>query len=191
MFFANVADDAVQHFCRLPASWKAAITADPAYAPTLEQVNALKNHGTVYAWGNQEQIPAETILNFQRDWNLDGAIFQAESEAEFESAMNQHPTLVVGNPNAWTADQRAEFTEWKKTHDVALIAEVYNGRPDIYSSQGVPVAAFLLGVAMDDGLHYPLTSLMALTPAPFDRTFGCWHAAGLLPSEWAALEAIG
>ena len=191
IFWANVDDSAVQYACRLGTSWRHALTADPAYTPTTAQVNALKAAGGgVDAWGNQNQIPYSVIDGFHDHWGLDRAILQAETQDEFESAW-PWSHYIIGNPNAWTTVQRDHATVLILHNELEVTGEVYNGRPDTYSSQGVPISSLTLGVAMDNGLRYPLTDLLTKTPAGAKNTICVWHGSGLLPEDWAALQTLG
>ncbi len=97
---------------------------------------------------------------------------------------------LICNPNSWTAEQRQKATGLIAAHELSASGEVYNGRPDTYSSQGVPVSSLTLGVAMDAGLHYPLDDLLAKTPANLRSTICVWHGSGLLPEDWAALTNL-
>lgn len=189
IFWANLDDSAIQYACRL-TGWRHALTADPAYAPTVEQVNALKTVGPVDAWGNQEQIHIDTIKDFYARWGCQRIILQAETEAEFISASIADARHVIGNPNAWTDRQRYIAKTLAENFQVAYSGEVYDGRPDTYSSQGVPISSFTLGVALDDGVHYPLGDLLAKTPAGARSSVCIWHGSGLLPEEWELLRAL-
>lgn len=197
IFWAKVTDDAVQHACRL-TGWRHALSADPSideetgkplFAPTVEQVNALKSSSAgVDAWGNQLQIGADTIEAFARRWALGRRIHQAENEPEAKTVAASY---VIGNFTVEALGQYWQrFNELVRTGLMACTHEVYDGNPADDSTQGLPVSSFTLGVAMDKGVHYPLADLLAKTPAGARPGICIWHGAGLLPDEWELLRSL-
>lgn len=174
--------------------------------PKLRPIVArLRQHGCpVQSWCDCRTPPdgtsAQAAIDLARTLNLDGWVGQAEDPGELEHSVGIHSDgglvapqgserakVIVGNPNAWTQKQRDTATKIVGAGDLAVAGEVYNGRPDTYSSQGVPVASFCLGVAMDNNLRYPLDELLAKTPVGARSTYGVWHGAGLLPADWKAM----
>jgi hypothetical protein len=188
IFWANVTDDAVAHASWLGASWRHALTADPAYAPSADQIAILKRTSAgVDAWGNQVQISYGTIGDFRARWNLSRVIHQGETEDEYDAALSK---WVIGNPNSWSPAQRTNATRRIAAGELAITAEVYDGRPDTYSAQGVPVSSLTLGVALDGGVRYPLADLLAKTPVGARSSVCIWHGAGLQPEDWEMLMKL-
>lgn len=188
LVFATVTDDACRQAAQLPRRWRFAITADPAYRISGEQLAILRAGGhTIDAWGVQTEISLRDIEAFRVALNLDRCVLQAENGAQYESVPDGFGCFA--NPNDWTPGQRAEAGERVLSGRLAVVAEVYNGRPDTYSSQGVPVCSFLLGVQQDEGTpYYPLSDLLSLCPPGARNTFGVWHAAALRASDWLVLR---
>lgn len=191
LFFATVTDEACELAARLPSRWRFALTADPAYAPAAAQVERLHAGGhEVCAWGDQEALGVDTILDFARLLGVAATrdtVFQAETAGQYDSS--PHRFAVVGNPNAWTQVQRERAIISTGLGRFALIAECYDGRPDSYSSQGVPVASMCFGVALDGGARVPLADYLRRCPKGFRATYSIWHAAGLEAADWAILGA--
>jgi hypothetical protein len=153
----------------LPAKWKVAISADPAFEAAAragaDRARALGH--TVAAWGNQEQIGADRIRNFAAGIGADYAIYQAETAAEYDSAVRAGAHVIVGNPNAWTHDQRYDATGRVNRDELALVFETYTNEggpwPDQASAQGVPAASLCLGVGRGK-TPYTLADYRAHTP---------------------------
>ena len=193
LFFATVTDDACRWAAGLSRKWRFALSADPRYPCSAFQLGLLRPAGSdrrIDVWGNQEQIGPQRIMEYGAVISADRCVFQSETADEYTSWPQGRSS--VGNPNAWTSVQREAASISILAGRQALIAEVYNGRPDTYSSQGVPVASLCLGVSMDGGLRYPLADLLERTPAGARSTVSLWHAHGIYsnPEDRAAVATI-
>jgi len=195
VFCAHRSETALQ----APAKFKVALTADPAYAQwaTPSIVQQFRAQGRkVFAWGNQEQIPVQTIRNLASSLGLDGCIFQAETSGEYDSAIAAGANLIVGNPNAMTAEQRADATARINAGTLAFQGECYTNLggpwPEAYGAGGVPVCSLILGVyngagETSGGWNPSIAAYKQHTPAGVWPTVGVYHAAGVVPSEWGLL----
>lgn len=212
LIWANVTNDALSQadeIIRPP--WTHLLSADRGvWTPDAGVVDALAAHGCeVKSWCDCRTPPDGTSaqaaidLAADPDLNLDGWVGQAEDLDELKNSVGidqdgmlvrpqgtERARIIVGNPNAWTPEQRSAASMMVAGGDLAVMAEVYRVDP-LYSSQGVPIASVVYGVAMDGGVRYPLTDYLAAMPTAFDFTFGVWHAAGLHPEDWQAMEALG
>ena len=165
-----------------PASWKVLLSADPAFDQAARAAAPkIRAHGNMLgAWGNQTQIGAQRIKDFAAAVGADFVVYQAETAAEYDSAIAAGAVLIVGNPNAWTAAQRIDATDRVNTGRLAIQFEVYTNEggpwPNAASSQGVPAASEVLGVGWGR-FPYSLADYKANTPA------GVWAGMSIYLAE--------
>lgn len=214
-FWSNITDDALaQADAIIRPPWKHLVTADRGvWTPDAGVVDELAKHGCeVLAWcdcrdPNHPTDPgtsAQAAIDLARDpdLDLDGWVGQAETPDELANSVgidhdgylvapqgSERARVIVGNPNAWTEKQRETATRMVEAGDLSVAAEVYRIDPG-YSSQGVPIASVVYGVAMDGGLYIPLTDYLDQMPTSYQATFGVWHAAGLQPEAWQAIRSF-
>jgi hypothetical protein len=111
-------------------------------------------------------------------FGLDRIIHQAETPPE---AATVTANYMIGN---CTHDGLGQSFEALNTR-VALgklgaTTEVYNGRPDTYSTEGFLASSFTLGVWLDAGKHFPLRYLIELTPPSLRSNVCIWHGTPVL-----------
>ncbi len=170
---------------RCPAHWKVAVSADPAYdtnarlaAPLIKQAGHL-----LAVWGVQTQIGAKRIRDFGAAVGADYLIFQAETPEEYDTAASQ---VIVGDPNNWTAAQRADAI----ARQLTVMFEVYSNAggqwPDTASSQGVPVSSEVLGVGWGPN-PYQLKDYRPHTPDSVWRSMSVYYAEGMSDDSWNML----
>jgi len=187
-FFASVTDDAIQYFCRLPKTWKAAFTADPAYPVTDQQIAAVKASGhRAYSWCDCRTTLPPSAMSMARDRGLSGWYGQGESTYEFDVAVSYpypaKPTAIVGNLTALRADQLAQVSH----ADVLFINETYynvqpNLKPDWRgANHGVGGNCWACYASASEGAVY--------TPidARFNKATDSVYTEGMLAADWAAL----
>jgi hypothetical protein len=138
-FFATVTDEALDHFCALPPSWKAAFTADPKYPVTDEQIARVRKSGhQAFAWGDCHSpgLMPNDIQAFRVRRGLAGWYGEAESAGAFDWAMrgaieayvNSFPVALVGKIDTLRDDQLALVAAGQ----VLFINETYfNVQPDL------------------------------------------------------------
>ncbi len=137
---------------RFPGKWKVLLSADPAYdAAARAAAPLLRAHGNrVGVWGNQQQIGATRIKSFAAEVDADFVVFQAETAAEYDSAIAAGCRYLVGNPNAWTDAQRQDATGRINRGELAFQFEVYTNEggpwPSGASAVGVPACSEVIGV---------------------------------------------
>lgn len=196
VFFAEVTMESIDAYLRTPSHWRAAVTADLAYhSPELELLIAeAKRQGRPPSpWcdcrepdGSPPGTPFRDAVTMQNHYGLAEPIGEAESSAEWRHAIDSGARLVVGNPSSLTQLEIGEATRLVTGGRLGFIGEVY--RPDpLYSARGIPIAAGLFGVALDNGVHEPVAEYLSVMPVSFRAGFGVYHAAGLSPADWAAL----
>ncbi|HEY1309265.1 MAG TPA: hypothetical protein VGF24_37255 [Vicinamibacterales bacterium] len=190
IFWATVTDDAVTYATSL-RGWRHALTADQPYAPTRWQVDTLKAHSAgVDAWGVQTQIPPEQIEGFRKDWGLERLIQQAENPGE---AVTVTAKYVIGNMTlGGLGGQFGVLNDRVKQGNLGATAEVYNGRPDTYDSNGFLISSFTLGAVVDGRRIAPLQKLIDLTPVGARTTLCIWDGNVILMDDQdrAALMTI-
>lgn len=196
-FFATVADDAIQYFCRLPASWKAAFTADAAYRVTIQQVAAVRASGhRAFAWGDCDQTPPVLIREFAEMQGLDGWYGQAESDTQFDNANGgaQLPQALIGNLSALRPDQLSRVA----AGDVVFINETYYNVPGNVGAEGpdwrnanAGVGGNCLAVygsSSEGAIYLPLRE--QIRRGYFDAADDSLYVEGFLEDDWAALLEV-
>jgi len=186
-FFATVTDDNIQHFCRLPKTWKAAFTADPAYQVTDQQIAAVKASGhRAYSWCDcRTTLPPEAYYMASHR-NLSGWYGQAESAAEFDVAavFRDRPLAVVGNLSALRTDQLLLVSNGT----VLFINETYyNVQPNLHpdwkgANNGIGGNCWACYASASEGAVY----------TPIDQRFNkqtdSVYTEGMLPTDWEYLQ---
>lgn len=177
---------------RCPLHWRVAVSADPAYDAAVRAAAPLiKEHGNLLAvWGNQSQVGAERIRQLGAELGADYLIFQAETVEEYETAIGAGCRLLVGNPNAWTAGQRADATARIERGELAVLFEVYSNAgdpwPNLASAQGVPVSSEVVGVGWGTTPHQ-LAAYKDKTPTGVWQSMGVYLAEPMTDESWALL----
>lgn len=179
---------------RCPAHWKIAISADPGpegkwdtagrfVAPKIKQSGRL-----LAVWGVQTQIGADRIRDFGAVVGADYLIFQAETAEEFETAIAAGATVIVGNPNSWTDEQREYAISRGDT--LATLFEVYSNAgspwPDAASSRNVPITCEVLGVGWGPN-PYQLADYKPHTPPGVWQTMSVYLAENMSEESWGLL----
>jgi hypothetical protein len=175
---------------RAPRWRPVALTADPSYAEWSSEhvIAAFKLQGRrVYSWCDCSGTPPAKAIAMMIRNELDGWIGQGEDSNQLDAALRAGAVYIIGNPGAWTDAQRAHVREWALAGRLAILAEVYWPNPG-YTSYGVPIACMVFGVAMDDGVRYPLSTYLRVIPSQWDDGYGVWHAGGLLEEDWAVMR---
>lgn len=183
---------------RLPGHWRVALTADPgpdgkwdtavrAAAPKLKDAGHL-----VAVWGNQSQLGSARIEAVARDVGAHFVIYQAETPAEYDTAMNAGARFLVGNPNSWTQTQRDDATARANRGELVVLFEVYSNMdgvwPDTASSRGVPIATEVVGVGGWEGRpNVQLPAYKLRTPAGVWSTLSVYAGEYMDDASWAAL----
>ena len=185
-FFATVTDDAIQYFCRLPKTWKAAFTADPAYQVTDQQIAAVKASGhRAYSWCDCRTTLPPDAYRMAVTRYLAGWYGQGESADEFDEALKyiRKPTAIVGNLSALTAIQLAKVAN----ADVLFINETYyNVQPNLHpdwrgANNGIGGNCWACYASASEGAVY--------TPidARFNKATDSVYTEGMLPADWEYL----
>lgn len=176
---------------RSPKHWRIALSADPAYdtkarfaAPKIKQAGHL-----LAVWGVQTQVGAQRIIDFGEAVGADFLIFQAEVPAEYDTAIAAGASLIVGNPNSWTAMQRSDAIS--RGSALSTLFEVYANEgspwPDTASSQGVPVSSEVLGVGFGNN-PYQLADYKPRTPPDVWASMSVYLAEGMSDESWGLLS---
>lgn len=181
---------------RCPKHWKIAVTADPgpegkwdqavrAAGPKIQQAGH-----PLAVWGVQTQVGAKRIRELAAELHADFVIFQAETPAEYDSAMVAGAQLIIANPNGWTETQRADAK--LRGDKLATLFEVYANAgspwPDTASSQGVPVSCEVLGVGSWEGRpDVQLADYQPRTPAGVWQTMSVYLAENMSEESWGLL----
>lgn len=191
-FFATVDDGAITYFNRLPPSWKAAFTADPAYPVTDQQIAAVKASGhRVYSWCDcrptPDGTPPRAAIDMARDRSLDGWYGQAETANEFDRAFTASAPAVVGNLSALTPDQLAVVAAGGPP---LFINETYYNvqpwmKPDWRgANKGVGGNCWAFYASASEGaVHTPLDER-------FNAATDSIYAEGMLEADWKALLEV-
>jgi len=185
-FFASVTDDAIQQFCRLPKTWKAAFTADHAYPVSDQQINAVKASGhRAYSWCDCRTTLPPAAIDMAKNRGLSGWYGQGESAAEFDEATRlfRDPVAVIGNLSALDPDQLLVVAH----ASVLFINETYynvqpNLKPDWRgANNGVGGNCWACYASASEGAVY--------TPIDqrFNKATDSVYTEGMLPADWAAL----
>lgn len=170
--------------------YTAALSADPAYAEWASRgtVTLLRDRGyRVVSWCDCDATPAAAAIALIAQLGLDGWIGQAETSEQLHNCIQAGCHTIVGNPNAWTADERRIITAQIERGVQAIIGEMYRPDPG-YSAQGVPIASFCYGIALDAGSYTPLAEYLAASPPGSIETCCVFHAAGLRDDDWRLLR---
>lgn len=177
---------------RCPPHWRIAVSADPAFdqavrvaAPKIKQAGHL-----LAVWGVQTQIGSARIVDLAHDLQADLTIFQAETVEEYDTALAAGATIIVGNPNAWTATQRGDAI--RRGDKLATLFEVYANAgspwPDTASAQGVPVTSEVVGVgSWANGPDYQLRDYLSRTPPTVWASISVYYAEGMSEDSWGLL----
>lgn len=166
-----------------------ALTADPAYPLTDDDVYQLRKRFPILAaWGVQTQIGAQRMRDFQAAHGLDYIIWQGETSAEYQTAIENGAGVIVGNSNAWTDDQRLDAIKRISAGSLAFIFETYTNEGDPWpkdsSSGGVPPASFCLGLYAAKS-HPTLADYKANTPVASWPSVSVYHSFAV--TDWQNL----
>lgn len=206
----------------LPRTFKIAYSADPFYEGgepqdfhsmrSIVDTQAAEGRPAQYAWGNQSQIGISTIKAFRVKYGLDGEVYQAETAGELAdigveadghlrsgSLIDSEPVTLIGNPGAWTQDQRAGAAMLVAGHRLQVIFETYvnlGGQwPETASSQGVPTASECLGLYDGSGekpgvgRYVSVDEYHAHTPDVIWHDACVYHVGGARPGDLRKLAA--
>lgn len=95
-----------------PPGYKIALSADPEYraqtVAAIQEFRTQQPNRVLCGWCDCRPIggtPAQAGVDFVGDYKLDYFIGQAESQIEFDSAMEVHASVVVGNITALNQTQ--------------------------------------------------------------------------------------
>lgn len=176
---------------RAPKHWRIALSADPSYDQEVRaaapKIRAAGHQ--LYVWGVQTQVGAQRIKKLAAELQADLTIYQAEVPAEYDSAIVAGATMLIGNPNAWTDQQRAD-AKLRGPGKLATIFEVYANDgapwPDTASSRGVPVASEALGVGFGR-IPHQLADYKPHTPPGVWQTMSVYLAERLDEASWSLL----
>lgn len=161
-------------------AWSADRNGGPAYELTQALVDEMRPKlAGLFSWsdcrpemdsGGNPGTPASYAIALRDKFDLDGWIGQAETQTELRHAVGinldgsmmslaemrdefghgERAQIIIGNPNAWTADQRARVIAMQTAGLLAVIVECYANNshpfPDAYNSQGVRVDSWCIGV---------------------------------------------
>ncbi len=194
LVFATVTDDAIQHACRLPKSWRFLFTADPAYSVMDYQITAARasGHG-VYAWGDCHSpgLMPRDIQAFMRDRGLDGWYGEGESATALTrvtTATDSPPARAIVNLSALTDAQITMIAAGQ----VLVTAELYrNVQPNVQpdwrnANAGIGGNCIAVYASAAEGAVY--------TPVSAYKAAGLYNPAtdsiyteGMLAADWEAL----
>lgn len=196
VFFAEVTPAALEEFLALPARWRGAVTADPAYASAeLEELvaRAHKAGRPLHPWcdcrepdGDPKGTPFRAAIAMRDRYGLGEPIGECESSAEYDHAIAAGARVLIGNPTALDFTRRRDAAQRIAAGALAVIGEMYRPDPG-YSAGGVDIASVCYGVAPGGGVHEPVSTYLAASTPAQRATFCVYHAAGLEPADWLEL----
>ena len=144
----------------------------------------------VAAWGNQSQIGRGAIASFGAAISANYLIHQAESSAEYDDALADGASIIIGNANSWTDGQRKDGAARVNAGTLAYIHETYTNQgepwPDASSSQGVPAAALSPGVGWGP-YPFQLPAYQPHTPPSAWPTISPYLAEDFTTASWEVL----
>lgn len=194
IFCAQVPDEALDWLRRTPGKYKWAISADQAYADdALKIADAGKAQGrTLFAWSDCEYTTAQEAMALADAYNLNGWVGQGETPGQYAHAIAAGAEILVGNPNAWTAEQRTDAIARCSGGKLAVIVECYVSEsghpfPNAYGTQGVPPASWCYGIYRSTHGYVTLNDYVSNTPPGQRPHAGLYHAAGAMGENPALL----
>lgn len=173
MYFATVTDDSIRKAIDLGPTWRYALTADPTYQPTANQIAYLREHAQdrLDVWAQPLEVSLSRIRQFAKTLGVaePGAevpvILQAEDQPQLDRCLELGVSRIVGNPNAWNPAEREVYLGHLERPGgivrrsalalvtdglLAVAGECYTNVdgpwPREYSSQGIPIASEVIGV---------------------------------------------
>lgn len=198
VFFADVTNEAINEFIKLPPHWKFAVTADPnpAYAIDQATIDRLSlNHHLGFSWCDCSATAPSYAIAMAKKYNLAGWIGQAENQSELDVALGAGAIIIIANPNAWNDSEldpaeKSSARTLVDTDAIAVIGEIYDVNP-AYSAQGIQVASLCLGIGLDKGLYIPVTNYIPILPGinpKLATTYGVYHGSALRTEDWTILR---
>lgn len=183
LFLAQPLTDALQ----APKSYKAAVTADPAYDQyaRADHAQMVRDAGLdVYVWYVSTEVPKARALEVAQRLGATKIIGQAETAAQYDAAKADGLKAVVGNLSALTDVQLAEVA----AAEMIMVNETYYNvqpwlKPD-WRNANAGVAGNCLAVyasAREGAVYTPLVA------QPFIKGRDSVYCVGMRAEDWAAL----
>ena len=203
LVWATVTDDAIQHACKLPSSWKFLFTADPRYPVTDQQIAAAKNDHGVFAWGDCHSpgLMPNDIAAFRAERKLAAWYGEAESAGAFDSAVAgatnaviyRFPVGLIGKLSALRPDQLQGVASAEELFCNETYRNILSQRdvPTDWRNANHGVGGNCLAVyeSKDEGAVY--TPLQVQHERGwFDPAVDSLYTEGMLEADWLYLRSI-